>query len=92
MGGFGFTKYAQMYFKNLSFILIFIKPRNHIVSTIIHRSYPCINKDDYPVTCNSTNVVYLVTCSACHLQYVGETAQRINVRFDINIEIVSKLS
>jgi hypothetical protein len=32
-------------------------------------------------TCNSTNVVYLITCERCGLQYVGETGQQLKARF-----------
>ena len=35
----------------------FFKPSIHIISTVTHVSYPCINKDDYPATCNSANLL-----------------------------------
>ena len=35
----------------------FFKPSIHRVSTVTHVSYPCINKDDYPATCNSANLI-----------------------------------
>ena len=34
----------------------------------------------YP-DCHSGNVIYLITCSRCSLQYAGETGQNINKRF-----------
>ena len=34
------------------------------------------------LTCHSSNLVYLLTCSNCGLQYVGETAQQLNARFN----------
>ena len=39
------------------------------------------DKDDYPATCNSANVIYLPVFPTCHLQYIGETAQQLNARF-----------
>jgi hypothetical protein len=32
------------------------------------------------VNCGSTNIVYLITCSKCKLQYVGETSQQLRER------------
>ena len=32
-------------------------------------------------TCNSTNLVYLITCDRCGLQYIGETGQQLKARF-----------
>ena len=60
----------------------FFKPSNSVVSTVTHRMYPCINhEDNHLVTCNASNLIYLITCKKCFLQYVGETAQQLNVRF-----------
>ena len=39
------------------------KPSDKIVSSVTHRTYNCINKDNNFVTCNSPNVIYLITCS-----------------------------
>jgi len=33
------------------------------------------------VSCNSSNVLYIITCSKCHLQYVGETVNSLSTRF-----------
>ena len=33
------------------------------------------------INCHSSNVIYLITCNDCHLQYVGETVQKLNERF-----------
>lgn len=32
--------------------------------------------------CNTQNVIYLITCKYCKLQYVGETAKKLKVRFN----------
>ena len=38
----------------------------------------------YPITarisCTSTNVIYLVTCKKCHMQYVGQTKRPLRIR------------
>ncbi len=42
--------------------------QTHFKSSITKRSYK-----NPPYTCNTRNVVYLITCSLCKKQYVGET-------------------
>ena len=50
-------------------------------STTTNRTYKAIvPKDVDIVDCNTVNCVYLITCSVCNLQYVGETAQRLKDR------------
>jgi len=31
--------------------------------------------------CNSTNVIYIVTCTKCHKQYIGETGRKLKKEF-----------
>ena len=55
---------------------------DHFVSTSTHRIYKseipsCVSKID----CNSCNLIYLITCKRCALQYVGETCQKLRERF-----------
>ena len=58
------------------------KPSNFFTSTVTHRTYPVVNKEyPNPIDCKSGNLIYLITCSTCHLQYVGETIQQLNKRF-----------
>ena len=33
------------------------------------------------INCHSSNLVYLLTCDNCGLQYVGETVQKLSERF-----------
>ena len=35
-----------------------------------------------PSSCNSKNLVYLITCSFCHIQYVGITTQTLRERLN----------
>lgn len=43
-------------------------------------------KTTYPIrhsfTCQSTNVIYLITCKRCNKQYVGLTTSKLNVRIN----------
>ena len=57
-------------------------PRNRVFSSTTHRTYDVkIAPGSSNVNCMSRNVVYQLTCNNCHLQYVGETCQQLNERF-----------
>ena len=67
--------------KKCSFQNIFF-PLDRVVSSTTHRIYDCVVPDDTVyVNCHSSNVIYLITCCNCGLQYVGETCQKLNERF-----------
>ena len=34
------------------------------------------------ITCNTSNVIYLIQCVECNLQYIGETKRRLKDRFN----------
>ena len=36
---------------------------------------------DNNVSCTSSNIIYIITCSKCNLQYVGETVNSLSTRF-----------
>ena len=58
-------------------------PVNNILSTTTNRLYKCIvPAGSTYVNDHSSNVVYLITCNRCKLQYVGETSQNLNKRFN----------
>ena len=49
----------------------------------------------FSFTCKTNNLVYLIQCSKCGLQYVGETENRLHIimndhRSDINIRMTDK--
>ena len=50
-------------------------------SSVAHREYE-IKAEQPQRNCASTCCVYLATCGDCGLQYVGETGQRLNERFN----------
>ena len=56
-------------------------PTSDFISTTTCRSYKAkVPEDIKLVDCNTQNCIYLITCSVCNLQYVGETVQRIKGR------------
>ena len=57
--------------------------KDKAVSTATKRIYDCVvPPGTIYVDCHSSNVIYLITCNKCFLQYVGETAQALNARFN----------
>ena len=58
-------------------------------SNVTNRSYNVINDSDENLSCKSQNVIYLLSCLRCNMQYVGETVIPLNKR--INIHRTSKI-
>ena len=58
-------------------------------SNVTNRSYNVINHSDENLSCKSQNVIYLLSCLRCNMQYVGETVIPLNKR--INIHRTSKV-
>ena len=57
-------------------------PKDKVASSVTHRIYDCKVPDGTMyINCHTSNVIYLITCNHCHLQYVGETVQKLNERF-----------
>ena len=42
------------------------------------------------ITCNTKNLIYMVQCNHCHLQYIGETKRRLKDRFNEHRRPVDK--
>ena len=53
-----------------------IKNVSHIHSTASHQTYPI----EGTYTCKSMEVIYIITCSQCGIQYVGETGTTVGRR------------
>ena len=51
----------------------FLKESNCFTSTSTGRTYPITQI----LSCKSKNVIYLVTCKKCNMQYVGSTSNEI---------------
>ena len=45
-------------------------------------TYKIINHTEEDLSCKSKNLVYLLTCRCCNIQYVGETLQPIHMRMN----------
>lgn len=57
--------------------------RDRVVSSCTKRIYDCVTPSgSVYIDCNSANVIYLITCNNCGFQYVGETVQKLNKRFN----------
>ena len=58
-------------------------PTDKFFSSVTKRVYDCVlPAGTRYIDCHSANVIYLITCSKCKLQYVGETIQQLNKRFN----------
>ena len=76
------SKFSKCQFKRCQLRGQFL-PTDEFRSSCTMRSYKCnVPRGTFNITCNSSNVIYLLTCSTCGLQYVGETAQQLNTRFN----------
>ena len=49
-------------------------------STMTDDIYRTINKRNCPLNCATENVIYLIECMHCKIQYVGETCQQLSHR------------
>ena len=54
------------------------------VSNVTKKTYTSINHSNIPVACDSQNLVYLLTCKKCNMQYVGETTIKLSNRMNIH--------
>ena len=51
-------------------------------SNVSHRKYNVINHTGDILSCKSGNIIYLLTCRGCNIQYVGETMQPVYMRMN----------
>ncbi|MCP3683732.1 MAG: GIY-YIG nuclease family protein, partial [bacterium] len=51
-----------------------------IVSYVMKKSF-CCNTTAIQLNCNTANLVYIITCIVCGMQYVGQTRQKLRDRF-----------
>ena len=54
--------------------------QNFFKSTITGRKYSTINPTNKYLNCSSKNIIYLISCSQCGVQYVGQTKTKLNKR------------
>ena len=70
-----------------------VLPLNNFRSNFNDRSYSILTNED--LNCRTKNVVYLVTCTVCKLQYIGETSRFLfhyKTYFAVNIHFLAKES
>jgi len=51
-------------------------------STVTQRTFDIISNDTQHLDCSCSNIIYLITCNRCKLQYVGETVQTLRNRMN----------
>ena len=49
-------------------------------SSVTHKTYNVVSPNP-AMDCTTENVIYLITCKRCGIQYVGETSQKVRNRF-----------
>ena len=68
---------------NCQFCKLHLNPSTSFKSTVTNDSFNLDKSShDINLACKTKNVVYLVTCAKCDIQYVGMTTQAICSRFD----------
>ena len=55
-----------------------VLPLNNFKSTVNGRNYSILTDEN--LNCNSVNIIYLITCNVCKIQYVGETSRNFSIR------------
>lgn len=63
----------------------YFHPQKFITNRHSHRSAP-----NSPLSLDTTNAVYIITCHLCHLQYIGETGNSIRTRLKQHLYTISK--
>ena len=64
--------------------------KEKFVSSSTHRIHNSVIPDNKTVDCNSTNLIYLITCNKCKLQYVGETIQTLRERICHHVSHINR--
>ena len=52
------------------------------ISNVTNKEYKVINHTGEDLDCHSQNIIYLLFCSSCNIQYVGETAYPMHLRMN----------
>ena len=56
------------------------KEENKVICSVTKRTHHVINERGGVINCATENVVYLIQCNNCDIQYVGETSQPLSER------------
>ena len=58
--------------------------KSSFISNVTNRKYEVINPAGETLSCNSQNVIYLLSCKECGVQDVGETVLKLSKRMNIH--------
>ena len=61
----------------------FLVTETSFVSSVTKRTYLCVNHTKEKIHCHSQNYIYLLSCSNCGYQIVGESIVQLNLRMNI---------
>ena len=65
-----------------------VLPLNNVKSMVNGRNYPILTNEN--LSCKSTNIIYLITCNVCKMQYVGETSREFAIRMKEHLYQIRK--
>ena len=65
-----------------------IHPSNNCRSSVSGKSFNIITDEN--LDCSTVNIIYLITCRICNLQYVGEKSRAANVRWSEHLYKIRK--
>ena len=51
-------------------------------SNVTNKTYKVVNHTGEDLTCHSQNIIYLLSCITCNIQYIGETANPMHLRMN----------
>ena len=85
---FGFNKCKELRCKIKCSENNFVLPLNNCKSRVSGRHF--VIRTNEHLSCMSTNVVYLIPCSVCGFQYVGETGRAAGVRWAEHLAKIRK--
>ena len=51
-------------------------------SNVTHKTYNVLFANETVLDCGSENIIYLITCTRCGIQYVGETVNTLRFRMN----------
>ena len=55
---------------------------NKFSSNVTNKPYKVVNPTGDDLNCHSQNIIYLLSCTSCNIQYVGETAYPMHLRMN----------
>ena len=55
--------------------------RNSFTSNLTNKTYNVVSPND-DMDCGTRNVIYLISCTKCGVQYIGKTCQTLRSRFN----------